>query len=163
VTIGTNLRQRRNVDAIVAKGIEVSGTMTLGDFDLAASYAYNDSRVEASGAAAQLDGLQPAQSPRHGASATLGWHAPGNARLALTVRHVGPQYEDDLQADRMPAATTLDGYARVPLTGRVALVGRVENLFDERVVTRQVTSTNGAVSTDLGTPQTFWIGIQIAG
>ncbi|MCW2411855.1 TonB-dependent receptor [Sphingobium sp. B8D3A] len=163
VTIGTNLRQRRNVDAIVAKGIEVSGTMTFGDFDLAASYAYNDSRVEASGAASQLDGLQPAQSPRHGASATLGWHAPGNARLALTVRHAGPQYEDDLQADRMPAATTLDGYARVPLTGRVALVGRVENLFDERVVTRQVTSTNGAVSTDLGTPQTFWIGIQIAG
>lgn len=163
VTIDTNLRQRRNVDAIVAKGIELSGALALGDFDLAASYAYNDSKVEASGVAAQLDGMQPAQSPRHGASATLGWRAPGNARLALTARHVGPQYEDDLQSDRMPPATTVDGYARVPLAGGVALVGRVENLFDERVVTRQVTSASGAVSTDLGTPQTFWIGLQVSG
>ena len=163
VTIGTNLRQRRNVDAIVAKGVELSGALDLGDFDLAASYAFNDSKVEASGLAADLDGMQPAQSPRHGVSATLGWRAPGNSRLALTVRHVGAQYEDDLQSDRMPAATTVDGYARVPLANGLALIGRVENLFDEDVITRQVTAANGSQSIDLGTPQTFWIGVQIGG
>lgn len=163
VTIGPNLRQRRNVDAIVAKGIELSGAIDLGSFDLAASYAFNDSKVDGSGPAATLDGLRPAQSPRHGVSATLGWTGQGDARLAITVRHVGAQFEDDLQADLMPAATTVDGFARVPLVGRFAVIGRVENLLDERVVTRQVTATSGAVSTDLGTPQTFWIGLQIKG
>ncbi len=163
VTIAPNTRQRRNVNAIVAKGIELSGAIDLGSFDLAASYAFNDSKVEGSGPAASLDGLRPAQSPRHGVSATLGWSGQGDTRLAITVRHVGTQFEDDLQADLMPAATTVDGFARVPITGRLAVTGRVENLFDEQVVTRQVTAANGAVSTDLGTPQTFWIGFQIKG
>lgn len=163
VTIGTNLRQRRNVDAIVAKGIELTGGIELGRFDLSASYAYNDSKVEATGAAAQLNGMQPAQSPRHGLSGTIGWSGPRDSQLSVTVRHVGPQYEDDLQNDRMASATTVDGYARVPVTARFSVVGRVENLFDERVITRQVTSANGAVSSDLGTPQTFWLGLQISG
>ncbi|MBN8818365.1 MAG: TonB-dependent receptor [Sphingomonas sp.] len=159
VTIGTNLRQRRNVDAIIAKGLELSGMVDLGTFDLSASYAFNDSRVEArSAAAAPLDGKQPAQSPRHSASGTIGWHAPGAARLALTARYVGPQYEDDLQVDRMPGVVTLDGYARVPLFAHVALVGRVENLLDATVLTRKV-----GTSVDLGAPQTFWIGFQIGG
>lgn len=157
VTIGTNLRQRRNVDAIVAKGLEVSGSVDLGAFDLSASYAFNDSRVRtSSAAAAPLDGKQPAQSPRHSASGTIGWHAPGATRLALTARYVGPQFEDDLQVDRMPGVMTVDGYARVPLFANVALVGRVENLFDATVLTRKV-----GTSVDLGAPQTFWIGFQI--
>ncbi|MBT2186920.1 TonB-dependent receptor [Sphingobium nicotianae] len=158
VTIGTNLRQRRNVDAILAKGVELSGSVDLGHFELSGSYASNDSKVEASGAGAQLDGKQPAQSPRHSASATLGWHGPADSRLAITARYVGPQYEDDLQIDKMPGATTVDGYARVPLGKKVALVGRVENLFDVTVLTRKV-----GTSVDLGTPQTFWIGVQFGG
>ncbi len=158
VTIGTNTRQRRNVDAILAKGIELTGDIALGRFDLAGSYAFNDSKVEASGAGAGLNGMQPAQSPRHSASATLGYRAPGDARLAVTARYVGPQFEDDLQTDKMPGVTTLDGYARVPLTDRIAVVGRVENLFDVTVLTRKV-----GTSVDLGAPQTFWIGVQIGG
>src|SRR5690606_14281996 len=51
VTIGTNLRERQNVDAIVAKGIELTGAADIGQFDLSASYAFSDSKVEASGTA----------------------------------------------------------------------------------------------------------------
>jgi iron complex outermembrane receptor protein len=158
VTIGTNTRQRRNVDAIVAKGVELTGSVELGTFDLSGSYAFNDSKVEASGAGAPLDGMQPAQSPRHSASATLGWRGPADTRLAVTARYVGPQFEDDLGVDKLHSATTVDAFARVPVSQRVALVGRVENLFDEEVITRKVGN-----SIDLGTPQTFWIGVQIAG
>src|SRR5690606_33660683 len=135
VTIGTNLRQRRNVDAIVAKGVELTGSADLGPFDLSASYAFSDSKVEAPGTA--LDGMRPAQSPRHSASGTIGWHAPGNARLAATVRYVGPQYEDDLQTDTMPGVATVDAYARVPIGRTLAVVGRIENLFDATVLTRK--------------------------
>jgi iron complex outermembrane receptor protein len=162
VTIATNTRQRRNVDAILAKGVEVTGSVALGQFDLAASYAFNDSKVQASGAAIQLDGMAPAQSPRHSASGTVGWRAPGNSRLALTARYVGSQYEDDLQVDKMPGVMTVDGYARVPVARNIAVIGRVENLFDATVLTRKVT-TNGIPSIDLAAPQTFWIGIQIGG
>lgn len=158
ITIGTNLRRRGNVDAIVAKGVEFSGSVELGKFDLSGSYAFNDSKVKASGAGAALDGMDPAQSPRHSASATLGWHAPGNARLAVTARYVGPQYEDDLQVDKMPGVATIDAYARVPLNRTFAVVGRVENMLDATVLTRKV-----GTSIDLGTPQIFWIGLQIAG
>ena len=158
VTIGTNLRQRRNVDAIEAKGIEMTASAAIGTFDLAASWAYNDSIVQASGPAAALDGKRPAQSPRHSASATLGWRAPREARLSLTARYVGPQYEDDLETDRMPGVVTIDGYARVPLARGLAVVGRVENLLDATVLTRKV-----GTSVDLGAPQTFWIGLQFGG
>ncbi len=156
VTIGTNLRQRQNVDAIEAKGIELSGTMALGDFDLDASYAYNDSRVKASGTAAQLNNLRPAQSPQHSASGTLSWTGPYKVRVASTVRYVGPQFEDDLQTDILPGATTVDGYVRVPIARKFALVGRVENIFDATVLTRKV-----GTSVDLGAPRTFWIGFTI--
>jgi outer membrane cobalamin receptor len=154
VTIGTNLRQRENVDAIVAKGVELSGSARVGPFDLDASYAYNDSTVEASGAALALDGLRPAQSPTHMASATLAWTGPRNIRLASTVRYAGPQYEDDLQTDVLPGVATVDGYVRLPLSKRFALVGRVENALDATILTRKVGN-----SIDLGTPRTFWIGI----
>ncbi len=96
VTTGTNQRQRRNVDAIEAKGIELSGSIALGDFDLDASYAYTDSHVKGSGAAAQLNDLRPAQSPQNMASATIAWDGPRHVRLSSTVRYTGPQFEDDL-------------------------------------------------------------------
>ncbi len=158
VTIGTNLRQRRNVDAVLAKGVELTGFAALGKFDLAASYAFNDSKVEASGAGAPLNGLQPAQSPRHTASATIGWRAPAATRISVTARYVGPQFEDDLQVDRLPGALTVDGSARLPISRHLALVGRVENLFDVSVLTRKV-----GTSVDLGTPQTFWLGLEFGG
>jgi len=154
VTIGTNLRQRQNVDAIVAKGIELSGSIEAGDFDLSASYAYNDSRVKASGAAIALNNLRPAQSPRHMASGTVSWTGPYKVRLATTVRYTGPQFEDDLQTDILPGATTVDGYIKVPFAKRFSIVGRVENVFDKTVLTRKV-----GTSVDLGAPRTFWIGL----
>jgi iron complex outermembrane receptor protein len=154
VTIGNNLRERRNVDAIVAKGIELSGSLELGAFDIDTSYAFNDSKVEASGTGAALNDKKPAQSPRHMASATLGWKSPGNLRLSGTFRYVGPQYEDDLQTDVQPGVATVDGYARVPLIHGFSLIGRVENALDATIITR-----NQGGSMDLGTPRTFWIGV----
>ncbi len=158
VTIGENLRQRRNVDAIVAKGIELTARGRLGAFDLAASYAYSDSVVHASGASAALDGFDPAQSPRHSASATLVWSPEAGPRLSATLRYVGEQYEDDLETDVLPDALTADAFASVPVTPRLSLVGRAENVFDERVVTR-----NDGGSIDLGTPRTLWIGLRFTG
>ncbi|MEG3145073.1 TonB-dependent receptor [Sphingomonas sp. RT2P30] len=155
VTIGINQRQRQNVDAIVARGIEATLEARHGAMSLTASYAFSDSHVEASGVAARLDGLAPAQSPRHAASATLAWAPRAGPSLSATLRHVGRQYEDDLQTDVLPAATTVDAVVRLPITRRLSLVARGENLFDASVITR-----NAGGSIDLGTPRTLWIGLR---
>ncbi|MCP4025801.1 MAG: TonB-dependent receptor, partial [Sphingomonas sp.] len=156
VTIGPNLRQRRNVDAIVAKGIEFTARAARGRFSVDGSYAFSDSRVHASGASRQLDGFIPAQSPRHSGSATLAWASPRGFAASLTARYVGKQYEDDLQTDVLPSATTLDGVLTLPVARRVAVVLRGENLSDETVITR-----NAAGSIDVGTPRTLWIGVRL--
>jgi len=148
-------RQRQNLDAIVAKGVELTAQAKLSDFMLLASYAYSHSEVKARGAQAALDGMAPAQSPRHMASATLGWNPASGPTLSATVRYVGKQYEDDRQTEILPDALTVDGVASVPLTPSLRLVARAENIFDEDVVTRNATG-----SIDLGTPRTLWIGVR---
>jgi len=150
-----NTRERQNVDHITAKGVELTAIGRVSDFLLSASYAYSHSMVHAPGMG--FDGLTPAQSPRHAASATLGWEPKEGPALSATLRYVSKQYEDDLQKDVLPHALTIDAVARLPLGHGVTLVARGENLFDEEVVTR-----NAAGSIDLGTPRTLWIGFRFA-
>lgn len=156
VTLNATTRQRRNVDAIVAKGAEVTAEAALGDMRLSASYAYVRSKVDAPGAA--FDGFRPAQTPRHAASATVAYSPAEGPTLSTTLRYVGAQYEDDLQSDVLPDALTLDALARVPIGHGIRIVARGENLFDEDVVTR-----NAGGSIDLGTPRTLWIGVSFGG
>ncbi|HKX23093.1 MAG TPA: TonB-dependent receptor [Rhizorhapis sp.] len=155
VTVGTNLRQRQNVDAIVAKGVEFTAAAKIRDIFLSASYAYSHSEVKASATQAALDGKAPAQSPRHMASATLGWAPASGPALSATMRYVGKQYEDDLQTDVLPDALTVDGVASLPIAPGLRVVARAENILDEEVVTRNV-----AGSIDLGTPRTLWLGVR---
>lgn len=154
VTIAPNTRQRRNVEAISARGLELSGALALGRFDLSGSWAWSHSRVRAPGTA--LDGLRPAQTPAHMVSATLGWRPSEGSLLSATLRHVGAQYEDDLETDLLPAATTIELFARAELLPGLALVARAENLFDAEVVTR-----NAGGSIDLGTPRILWLGLRV--
>ncbi len=153
VTLTPTTRQRQNVDAIVARGIELGAEARTGNVVLNASYAYTHSRVHAPGLA--FDGFIPAQTPRHAASATIGWMPADGPSFSATMRYVDRQYEDDLQTDVLRHALTIDGYARLPVIKGVAVIGRVENLFDAQVMTR-----NAGGSIDLGTPRTFWIGMR---
>ena len=156
VTLTATTRQRRNIDRIVAKGVELTADATLGAMRLSASYAYSRSRVHAPGEA--FDGLTPAQSPRHAASATIAYSPTQGPTLSTTLRYVAKQYEDDLQSDVLPHAITVDAIARLPLAGGVTLVARGENLLDETIVTR-----NAGGSMDLGTPRTLWIAVSFGG
>ena len=150
------MRRRANVRAIEAKGVEATFVWRKGAVMLSGSYALSDSKVRAPGMA--FDGLRPAQSPRHAASATIAWTPAPGALVSLTARYVGDQYEDDLQTNVLPAATTIDAFAKLAVMRGVSIVARAENLFDEQVVTR-----NQAGSIDLGTPRTLWIGVRIGG
>jgi outer membrane receptor protein involved in Fe transport len=155
VTIGTNLRQRRNVDQIRARGIEAAAHAELGIVRFDGSLAWTDAEVR-NGPASSLTGKRPAQTPRLAASATLGVAPATGWDVSATLRHVGQQYEDDLQVDSLKAATTLDLCAQVPLPRGVSLVLRAENLFDTDIVTR-----NAGGSMDLGNPRTVWAGFRV--
>ncbi|AXK42418.1 TonB-dependent receptor plug domain-containing protein [Erythrobacter aureus] len=155
VTIGTNLRQRRNIDAIHARGIELSASATFGRFDAIASAAWTDAESQGSGFAAALDGNRPSQTPRFVGETTLSYRPAENWVFSMSLRHVGAQSEDDLETDILPAATTLDAFARVPISDGISLVFRGENLTGETIVTR-----NQGGSIDLGVPRTVWGGVR---
>lgn len=155
VAAGGVFRQRQNVDAIEAKGLEASATVPVGDFRLSASYAYTDARVRARGPALPLNGKRPAQTPEHQGSATFAYMPASGLQGSLSVHYAGVQYEDDLQSRQLPQAFTVDGVVSVPITDKVRLVARAENLFDEKVVS----GLSATGTEDVGTPQTFWLGL----
>ena len=153
VTIGPNLRERRNVDAVRSRGLELGAGLRMGAFDFDGSLALTDAEVRESGSL--LDGKRPAQTARIAASGTLSWQPRDGWTLATALRHVGRQFEDDLESDALASATTLDAFAQVPLERGFSLVLRGENLTGERIVTR-----NQGGSIDLGVPRTVWAGIR---
>jgi outer membrane receptor protein involved in Fe transport len=160
VTIAPNLRERRNIAAIRARGVEAVLTARAGPWRVDAGWAYSDARVRAAAgdaAAASLDGLRPAQTPRHSGSATVAW-GRGRWLAQVGIRHTGAAFEDDRNVDRLPAATTIDALVRAPLGSGFSLMVRAENLADERVVTR-----NAGGSIDLGAPRILWLGLRWTG
>lgn len=157
VTIGPNLRERRNVDAVRSRGLEVVTKARLGPFDWDGSISMVDAQLRGSGVSVSLDGKRPAQVPIFALSTTLSWRPDEGWLLAVTLRHSSSQFEDDLETDRLPAQTTLDAVVTVPLSPRASLVFRAENLTGETIVTR-----NQAGSMDLGAPRTVWAGLRIS-
>ncbi|MEM6494800.1 MAG: TonB-dependent receptor [Pseudomonadota bacterium] len=156
VTLAPNLRQRQNLPAIDAQGIEASAVIVLGKVSFDGSLAYTDATIDGEGASTALDGNRPPQTPELAASATLAWQPAQGWRLASTLRHTSAQFEDDQETDRLAPATTLDLFASAPLAKGIEAVVRAENLLDEEIVTR-----NAAGAIDLGVPQTFWAGVRV--
>ncbi len=156
VTLTPTLRQRQNLPAIAAQGIEAGLSAKLGSVRFDGSASFSDAKIEGEGASLALDGNRPPQVPRLAASARAAWSPQESWTLAATVRHTGAQFEDDSEAVALPAATTIDFYAEVPLSRRFALIARAENVLDEVIVTR---NSGGAL--DLGASRTIWLGIRL--
>lgn len=151
-----NLRKRRNVDAVKSRGLEASVKASFKTVELNGSVSWTDAKLSAAAASTKLDGKRPAQTPELAAYAGVQWHPAERWTVAASVRHVGAQYEDDLEKDILKAATTVDAFVEVP-AGPATVILRAENLFDEEIVTR-----NSSNTIDLGAPRTIWIGIRSA-
>ena len=155
--VAGEFRQRRNLDAIAARGIELDAGLDVGPWSIAGGYSYVDAQVEADGPALPLDGLRPAQTPRHSLAAILTWGGRGGARASLSARYVGSQYEDDLNDQLIPDALTFDAAASWPLTRTLSLEARGENLTDELVVA----GISGDGLVERATPRTLWVGLRL--
>ena len=153
---GGAFRMRENIDAIHARGIELDARWSSGPWRLSGGWSWTDARVEASGAAAALDGLRPAQTPRHSVAATLAWRGRPGVEASLTARYVSGQYEDDLNRQLLPGAVTFDAALLVPLGRRLALEARAENVTDKLVYA----GISGDGLVERATPRTLWIGLR---
>ncbi len=156
VARGGEYRMRRNIDAIESRGLEVDAALQFGSWSLSGGYSFADAEVRASGPASPLQGLRPAQTPRHSFASTLGWRAVSGTRASLTARYTGNQYEDDLNEQILPDALTFDAAASLPLTRALALQARAENITGKRVVA----GISGVGLVERATPRTFWIGLR---
>jgi outer membrane receptor protein involved in Fe transport len=156
VAAGGTYSQRQNVDSVKVRGFEASAEWTSGPWSVAAGASLTHARMHADGTAIFLDGLRPAQTPRFAGTLSASWQSGGKG-AALIVRRVGAQYDDDLNSDVLKGATTLDAYASWPLSGRLQLVARGENLTDALVIA----GIGGDGSVERATPRTLWIGIRL--
>ncbi len=156
VPAGGTYRQRENVDAVKVRGIEASAAWSRRPWLVQAGVSWTHARMEASGAAAFLDGLRPAQTPNFAATLAFGWQDGGKG-AQIVLRRVGAQYEDDLNTRVLKVATTVDAFASWPLTRRIQLIGRAENLFDRLVMA----GVNGDGSIERATPRMLWIGLRL--
>ena len=156
VAAGGAFRQRQNVDAVKVRGLEASAEWTRGPWSVRAGASLTHARMDASGAATFLSGLRPAQTPKFAATLSASWEQGGKG-AELLLRRVGSQYENDLNTRVLKGATTLDAFVSWPLTHRLQLVGRAENISNAMVVT----GIGGDGSVERATPRTLWIGLRL--
>jgi len=156
VASGGAFRQRQNVDAVKVRGIEASAGWTRGPWAVRGGASFTRARMQASGAAAVLDGLRPAQTPNVAGTLAVSWERDGKG-LELDLRRIGRQFDDDLNQDSLKGATTLDAFASWPLSPKLQVVVRAENLTNALVIAG--IGSDGSV--ERATPRTLWIGLRL--
>ena len=156
VGAGGTFRQRQNVDAVKVRGLEISAGWTRGPWSLRAGASLTHARMQASGAAAPLTGLRPAQTPKAAATLAGSWERDGKG-AEIALRRIGAQFEDDLNTRTLKAATTIDAFASWPLTQKLQIVARGENLTNALVMA----GIGGDGAIERATPRTLWIGLRL--
>jgi outer membrane receptor protein involved in Fe transport len=155
--VAGDYRQRQNLRAVSVRGIEAAGEVRSGPWSMRLGASFTDARVVANGVSAALDGLRPAQTPEVILSGGVSWESKGRS-ASIEIRRVGSQYEDDLNRNLLPGATTIDAFASWPLGGKLQLIARGQNLFDESVTA----ALNDDGSVERATPRTLWLGLRFS-
>ncbi len=155
VPAGGAFRQRRNLPAIRAAGVEADFAAAHGPFGFEAAAAYVAARVDGGAVAPALTGLRPAQTPRLWMSASLGY-ARGPVEARIDLRHEGARFEDDLNRRPLAAATTLDARLALRLAPAIRLTVDATNLADAFVET----GVSGALA-ERAEPRLLLVGLEI--
>lgn len=150
-------RQRRNIDEVLAAGIEADASYAFNPQWFAElHYALSDTEITESTADPELEGKELAQVPRHSLTAAINFDYPALLRLTLEGRLVSTQYEDDLNRLTLDRYFTLNAFVSHPLTDKLHLFTRIENLLDEEI---EAAETTDGVS-GVGAPRLFTIGLR---
>ncbi len=145
VPAGGSGRQRRNLDAVRVRGLELGAHWSpFTTLRLTADYLLSDARVRSAAPPAEITGKRLAQVPRHTVVVGASWQAPAQIKATARLRWTSAQFEDDENALRLAPAATVDlGLSRA-FGDRWTIFAAVENLFNERVETGR--SADGLVN-----------------
>ena len=118
-----------NVARTRAQGLEFGLILTPVDWlTVQANYSWIDAENRA-------NGLELARRPSHSVNASIDYKWAFGLETGATVTHVGDSFDNASNTRRLDGYVLVDLRASFPITQRVALYGRVENLFDEQYET----------------------------
>ena len=123
-----------NVSKARAEGVEIGLAMQPVDaLRLQANYTYTDATNRSPGNA--NFGRQLVRRPQHSVIALIDYRWGFGLETGVTLTHVGASFDNASNARKVEGYVLADLRASFPATDRIALYGRVENLFDERYET----------------------------
>ncbi|WP_112382595.1 TonB-dependent receptor plug domain-containing protein [Sphingomonas carotinifaciens] len=100
---------------------------------LTAAYTYLDAEDRSAGTTGF--GRRLARRPDHSVTVNADYRWAFGLETGATVTSVGDSFNDAANARRLDGYTLVDLRASMPVTGNLAVYGRIENLFDERYQT----------------------------
>jgi outer membrane receptor protein involved in Fe transport len=149
-------RQRENLGAIRARGVEVSAIFKPNrHWELASEYLLSDSTVLRFPANRTLEGLWLPQIPRHQMNFQISY-TDGPWTAATQARYVGQQFDDDLNTLPLRRYFTLDAEVSRSVSEQVRLFAAFQNLTGVRY---EISST--PVFT-VGPPVLFRAGLRLS-
>lgn len=158
IPAGGVLRQRRNAGQIDAWGIEGDVTADLGSaWTLRAAFSATKAEVDGGGAAPQLTGKRPAQTPELTLTAGAVWRASERLTLATDIRYESERFEDDLNSRKLSPALAVDLRAGWRLSPSSEVYLAADNLLDADI---EVGETADGVES-YAAPRTLRVGFTL--
>lgn len=118
-----------NLNRTFAEGVEVITDINLtSSLSVSANYTYTESTDS-------LTGLNLRRRPKNAFSLRGDYVWENGLATGATVRYSGSSYEDQANTDKLSSYVLVDVTARYPISDRIELTGRIENLFDEKYAT----------------------------
>jgi vitamin B12 transporter len=122
-----------NIARAFARGVEASVAARVGSrVAIEGNYSWTEAENRSPGTSY---GKWLARRPRHTANASATYSLPSSASLGMALRWVSKSYDDAANTVRLDDYTLVDLRGELPVSARVRLFARVENLFDERYAT----------------------------
>lgn len=146
---GGVLRQRQNIDVIIAPGFEITAEwQLLPSVRLKASYLFTHPTIEEAADHA-IEGKLLAQTPEHVFTGGVEWNATAKWMANAQVRYSDRQFEDDQNSRVLAPFTTIDAGLNYAISANGSAAVRVENLLNTQIQTGR--TADGVLS--IGTPR----------
>jgi vitamin B12 transporter len=118
-----------NVSRTRAEGLEFGFTLKpIDTLMVRANYSWIDTKN-------RVSGLKLARRPRQSINASIDYKWANGLNTGATIVHIGDSFDDAANKQPIDGYALIDLRARYPITSRISIYGRIENLFDEQYET----------------------------
>jgi outer membrane receptor protein involved in Fe transport len=149
IPAGGVLRQRQNVDLVVAPGAEFTGEWSIApSLLIRGTYLFTEPTIERA-AETSLIGNLLAQTPQHVGTAAIEWRPARKWLLSAQGRYLDRQFEDDQNSIELAAVWLVDAAIAYDFTEKLSAAVKIENVLNAEVETGK--TINGLVS--IGAPR----------